>query len=66
MPADIVYPGLVDPDADTDLPLVYHSYEGLIHLLACLTRHASGVGGRGGATTLEITAEGQPMFAVDF
>jgi hypothetical protein len=66
IPAGIFYPGLADPGADMALPLSYASYQGLFHLLACLTRHASGAGGRGGATTLEITVAGQPMFGVVF
>lgn len=66
MPAGIIYPGLTDPGPDTALPLNYASYQGLVHLLACLTSHASGAGGHGGATTLEITLAGQPMFQVDF
>lgn len=66
MPAGIIYPGLTDPSADTALPLSYASYHGLVHLVVCLMSHASGIGGRGGATTLEITVAGQPMFNVDF
>lgn len=66
MPAGIFFPGLADPGPDTALPLNYASYQGLVHLLACLTRHDSGAGGRGGATALEITVAGQPMFNVVF
>lgn len=65
MPAGIVYPGLNDPGVGIALPLNYASYQGLVHLVACLTMHASGANARGSAITLEITVAGQPTFSVD-
>ena len=64
MPAGIVYPGLTDPGVGVVLPLTYASYQGIIHLVACLTMHACGANARGSATTLQITVAGQPTFSV--
>ncbi len=66
MPACIVYPGLNDPGVGVALPSNYASYQGLIHLVACLTTHASGANARGSAITLQITVAGQPTFSVEF
>ena len=64
MPAGIYYPGLVDPGVGIALPLNYSSYQGLVHLLACITVHPSGATARGANTTLEITIQGQPNFSI--
>jgi hypothetical protein len=64
MPADILYPGLVDPGVNVALPFNFWTYQGLIHLLSCLTVHPSGVPARGAATTLEIIIQGQPNFSI--
>ncbi len=66
MPAGTMYPGLTDPGVGVALPLTYNTFEGLIHLAACLTMHASGETARGSAITLEITVAGQSTFSIQF
>ena len=64
MPAGIVYPGVVDPGVNVALPLIYLTYQGLIHLLSCLSVHPSGADARGAETILQIQVQGQPDFSI--
>lgn len=67
MPATVDYPGIGDPGVNVALPMCYHSLIGVIHLLACLTEHPSGLAAREGpAAELAVTVQGHDMFRVRF
>ena len=66
MPAGIAYPGVLDPGVGVALPLVCNSCEGIIHLLASLTCHPSGMQARGAQTELLVTIAEQPVFSISF
>ena len=64
MPAGILYPGIVDPGVGVALPLTYTSYQGIVHLIASLTHHPSGLPARGALTEVQISIAGQPQFNI--